>query len=203
MKKVKILFVLALVVTLSALSVYAQDSSKSVAKQKVAKTMYECPMKCNNRQTYSKPGKCPVCGMDLVEIVKVNAKMISDKQKKSPACGNKIDSLLDKKPLPETLTMNGDDFKNMFSNKKINSAYLYLEIAEGVTRTSRGIRYSEDSVIILERVQSQNRCDYVFNPSNPAHPEWFVRGFPVNGNGEAKIQADAETVNKLLLLFEK
>lgn len=27
--------------------------------------VYACPMKCEKDKTYDKPGKCPVCGMDL------------------------------------------------------------------------------------------------------------------------------------------
>lgn len=30
--------------------------------------VYKCPMKCEGDKTYSKPGKCPKCGMDLVEL---------------------------------------------------------------------------------------------------------------------------------------
>jgi hypothetical protein len=202
MKKVKLLFVLALAI-FGAMSGYGQDSAKAVAKQKKAKPMYECPMKCDKRHIYSKPGKCPVCGMDLREIIKTNQAMILAKLKKKPPCESKIDDLIDKKPLPETVIMDPDDYTDLFHNKKLGSAYLYLEISDVVVRCSRAIRYSEDSVIMLERVQIQDKCDYVFNPSNPEHPEWFVRGFPVTGNGEAKIPADQEIVRKLLVLFEK
>jgi hypothetical protein len=27
--------------------------------------VYQCPMDCETGKTYDKPGKCPVCGMDL------------------------------------------------------------------------------------------------------------------------------------------
>lgn len=30
-------------------------------------TVYQCPMKCEGEKTYDKPGKCPVCKMDLKE----------------------------------------------------------------------------------------------------------------------------------------
>ena len=30
--------------------------------------MYYCPMKCEGDKTYSKPGKCPVCEMDLEKV---------------------------------------------------------------------------------------------------------------------------------------
>ena len=29
---------------------------------------YMCPMNCENGKTYSEPGKCPKCGMDLEQI---------------------------------------------------------------------------------------------------------------------------------------
>ena len=28
---------------------------------------YSCPMRCEGDLTYSEPGQCPVCGMDLVK----------------------------------------------------------------------------------------------------------------------------------------
>lgn len=31
-------------------------------------TKYQCPMKCEKEKTYSKPGNCPVCGMELEGI---------------------------------------------------------------------------------------------------------------------------------------
>lgn len=32
------------------------------------KTVYQCPMKCEGGKTYDKPGRCPVCGMNLAEV---------------------------------------------------------------------------------------------------------------------------------------
>ncbi len=29
---------------------------------------YQCPMKCEQEKTYDKPGKCPVCGMEIKGI---------------------------------------------------------------------------------------------------------------------------------------
>ena len=29
---------------------------------------YACPMDCEHGKVYEEPGKCPVCGMDLVEV---------------------------------------------------------------------------------------------------------------------------------------
>ena len=34
-----------------------------------AKTMYQCPMKCEGAEvTYDKAGECPMCGMKLEEV---------------------------------------------------------------------------------------------------------------------------------------
>ena len=40
-----------------------QPSTSSDSLQTAA--VYECPMKCDGK-TYDKPGKCSVCGMDLI-----------------------------------------------------------------------------------------------------------------------------------------
>jgi len=31
-------------------------------------SLYQCPMQCEGDKTYDKPGKCPVCGMDLKPV---------------------------------------------------------------------------------------------------------------------------------------
>jgi protein SCO1/2 len=31
-------------------------------------SVYQCPMQCEGDKTYDKPGKCPVCGMELRPI---------------------------------------------------------------------------------------------------------------------------------------
>ena len=33
------------------------------------KVQYQCPMKCTE-QLYDKPGKCPVCEMELIKVTK-------------------------------------------------------------------------------------------------------------------------------------
>lgn len=35
----------------------------------LAAESYYCPMRCEGKKTYEKPGKCPVCGMDLEKAV--------------------------------------------------------------------------------------------------------------------------------------
>lgn len=34
----------------------------------IAGGKYHCPMHCEGDKTYSDPGHCPICGMDLVEL---------------------------------------------------------------------------------------------------------------------------------------
>lgn len=31
---------------------------------------YMCPMECEGDQSYDQPGRCPVCGMELVEVAR-------------------------------------------------------------------------------------------------------------------------------------
>ena len=35
-----------------------------------ATVVYQCPMDCENGKTYDKPGKCPICEMDLEQVTK-------------------------------------------------------------------------------------------------------------------------------------
>ncbi|MCB0465323.1 MAG: heavy metal translocating P-type ATPase [Aequorivita sp.] len=60
---------------------------------------YYCPMHCEGDKTYDKPGDCPVCGMDLVEEVKVSSssatqytcpmhpEIVRDEPGSCPICG--------------------------------------------------------------------------------------------------------------------
>ena len=38
-------------------------------------TRYICPSRCEGNKTYPYPGKCPICGKDLVPVEKVKAKI--------------------------------------------------------------------------------------------------------------------------------
>lgn len=49
--------------SLIALSLMLCIASTSCGEKKYTK--YQCPMKCEKDKTYDKPGKCPVCDMDL------------------------------------------------------------------------------------------------------------------------------------------
>jgi len=44
------------------------ESEAATTPAEQADTAYACPMKCEGEKTYDKPGKCPVCKMDLVAV---------------------------------------------------------------------------------------------------------------------------------------
>ena len=60
---------------------------------------FYCPMQCEGEKTYDKAGDCPVCGMDLVEEIQLNAvagskytcpmhpEIIKDQSGECPICG--------------------------------------------------------------------------------------------------------------------
>lgn len=63
MKKIFIYLFIILVAT----SLFACGSNKNeenTTKELSAET-YQCPMDCENGKTYTKPGQCAVCEMDL------------------------------------------------------------------------------------------------------------------------------------------
>ena len=47
----------------SKLEIYRKHTSKDQQE-----TNYQCPMNCEGNKTYSQPGKCPVCNMQLVMV---------------------------------------------------------------------------------------------------------------------------------------
>ena len=47
-------------------------------KEEIAKVEYQCPMKCEGEKTFTKPGSCAVCKMDLKPISKQSKKILSD-----------------------------------------------------------------------------------------------------------------------------
>lgn len=65
MKNAKYLFIAIIAFCFTA-TLNAQTSKKKV-KVKTTKTAmtYQCPMKCEGEKTYSKNGKCSVCGMQM------------------------------------------------------------------------------------------------------------------------------------------
>tara|TARA_B110000091_G_scaffold184308_1_gene203502 strand:+ start:5200 stop:5400 length:201 start_codon:yes stop_codon:yes gene_type:complete len=62
------LFTLAVIFTFGILSTSCKTSEKKEhdkAHVHAEKTVYQCPMKCEEKKTYEKEGKCPVCEMKL------------------------------------------------------------------------------------------------------------------------------------------
>lgn len=51
-----------------------EQSEEETAKGESQQIAYQCPMDCEDGKTYDKPGICPVCEMDLVEVKKINTK---------------------------------------------------------------------------------------------------------------------------------
>lgn len=67
MKK-QALILAAFIFTLSIISACNGNSKTPENKQpEVVKEQYLCPMKCTEEK-FDKPGKCPVCGMELEKI---------------------------------------------------------------------------------------------------------------------------------------
>lgn len=72
--KFNFLLIAAISLTLSFSACNSQNNkSTSIEKVSEQKT-YQCPMKCEGNKTYDKPGTCPICGMDLVEMKAGNTK---------------------------------------------------------------------------------------------------------------------------------
>lgn len=62
------LFTLAVIFTFGILSTSCKTSEKKEYNKEhvhAEKTVYQCPMKCEEKKTYEKEGKCPVCEMKL------------------------------------------------------------------------------------------------------------------------------------------
>ena len=50
-----------------------QEEKNPVSAPAEQASLYQCPMQCEGDKTYDKPGKCPVCGMDLQPVEKKTA----------------------------------------------------------------------------------------------------------------------------------
>ncbi len=69
----KIIIVFAVVFTANMVFTACKTEKKEVKKEQVTsdktevsdKEIYQCPMKCEEKKTYDKEGKCPVCKMKL------------------------------------------------------------------------------------------------------------------------------------------
>ncbi len=70
--KVNVVILLALAIAMTLGSCGSSEKKTNSTEQVAAKKAYQCPMKCEGNKTYDKPGKCPVCKMDLEEQKAVN-----------------------------------------------------------------------------------------------------------------------------------
>lgn len=65
---------LSILAAITVLSVSVSSCSNTegeqspTSEQKVDKTEYQCPMKCEGDKVYHQEISCPVCNMDLVEV---------------------------------------------------------------------------------------------------------------------------------------
>ena len=91
MKKT-ILFI-AILLAVSTSTTFAQ-AAKDTMHMKMGAMKYTCPM--HPEVVKSKPGKCPKCGMELVEkkmtkyTCTMHPEVVKNKQGKCPKCGMKL-----------------------------------------------------------------------------------------------------------------
>lgn len=64
--------ILAALIILSSVAVFnacnGNKSGEKATTEQTAGEQYQCPMDCEEGKTYSEPGQCPVCGMDMVKV---------------------------------------------------------------------------------------------------------------------------------------
>lgn len=66
---------IGLVVSFASCGEKKKESASEPEKMEVHKhgedvvmAAYQCPMKCEEEKTYSEPGSCPICKMDLKKV---------------------------------------------------------------------------------------------------------------------------------------
>ena len=70
MKKPAFIFFVLIVLASAVFSSCNGNGKKSeIPAKEIVKDQYRCPMKCTE-ELYDKPGKCPVCDMELEKITK-------------------------------------------------------------------------------------------------------------------------------------
>jgi len=62
----KVILVLAIVFA-TGFTMTSCKSEKKEEKKEMATAVYQCPMDCEDGKSYTEPGSCPVCKMDLKE----------------------------------------------------------------------------------------------------------------------------------------
>ncbi len=107
MKHLKFLLFAIMALCLSA-SVNAQKTKvKTKTTQQADSTTYQCSMKCEGDKVYNKPGKCPVCNMNLKKVKATTAvyqcpmgcegEKTYAKEGKCPVCNMKLKKVEAKK----------------------------------------------------------------------------------------------------------
>lgn len=69
---INIISIVAIAVSFAACSEKTTEKAAeatSDSTEQTAAATYYCPMKCEGDKTYAEKGTCPVCKMDLVEVV--------------------------------------------------------------------------------------------------------------------------------------
>ncbi len=66
MKHLKLVLVLTLLI--GGTNIVSAQTNTAVKKETKKVKVYSCSMKCEGRKTYSKPGKCPKCNMNLKAV---------------------------------------------------------------------------------------------------------------------------------------
>ncbi len=63
-------FIILIFIAINFIGCSQGEKKKEKTSSEINTDVYQCPMKCNNGQTYDKAGDCPVCGMDLEKVTK-------------------------------------------------------------------------------------------------------------------------------------
>ena len=63
----KAILVFAMIFAIGFTTTSCKSDKKKEEKKEMATAVYQCPMNCENGKSYTEPGKCPVCKMDLKE----------------------------------------------------------------------------------------------------------------------------------------
>ncbi len=106
-----------------------QHTKPKNKKQPNGTGTFYCPMHCEGDTTYNKPGDCPVCGMDLVEEVNLNAatsqqwtcsmhpEVVKDQPGSCPICG------MDLVPMQPNLSAEEKTYKKLLKKFWIAAAF--------------------------------------------------------------------------------
>jgi hypothetical protein len=69
MKKSILAMSFVILTTMIVISSCGNNQKSAVPAAETTKEQYQCPMKCTE-ELFDKPGKCPVCEMELVKVTK-------------------------------------------------------------------------------------------------------------------------------------